>query len=458
MPLSADLARLRFREIVPVRQQSATVPFGNQVVSTRLSFHQSNAEEFRLKITWFPLHQLWDIRVACANIKLRSGEEIMFGNREEHGRDPIALDDAEHDRRSALKIFGTGGLLATVAMAGARLHSFSATAKTALGKNAPGKLVGNAIGKQQGAGAESAAAAEDLYGLSPGWAAWTQSALNVSDGWSESDKWMSVIENSHDLPIEHNTFLESDGTTAPHHWGMLIDLRKCIGCQSCVVACKSENNVPIGVYRTWVQVVETGQWERDPDNDGPVTIGKESYVPSVKRFSLPRLCNHCDDPPCVEVCPVKATFKREDGLVLIDYPKCIGCGYCIQACPYDARFFNPVQQTADKCTFCVQRIDRGLLPACVASCVGRARIFGDMNDPNSEIGTLLAQYPTERLNVSAGTHPQVFYIQLDGDLVDSATALNTVYPYAAGTNTNQYEKLTGNTLLETPTGGEGGRA
>jgi tetrathionate reductase subunit B len=380
----------------------------------------------------------------------------MSDNREEHGSGANALEQATHDRRSALRVFGTGGIFATVAMVGARVHSLSATAKTAVGKSAPWQLASTVIGKQKGAGAESAAAAEDLYSLSPGWAAWTQSALNVSDGWSESSRWMSVIENSHGLPIEHNTFLESDSASAPHHWGMVIDLRKCIGCQSCVVACKSENNVPVGVYRTWVQVVEVGQWERDPDGNGPIVHDGETYVPAVKRFSLPRLCNHCDDPPCVEVCPVKATFKREDGLVLIDYPKCIGCGYCIQACPYDARYFNPIQQTADKCTFCVQRIDRGLLPACVTSCVGRARIFGDLNDPDSEVGNLIAQYSTERLNVSAGTHPQVYYIQLDGDLVDSATAFNTIYPYAAGTNTNQYEDLTGKALLETSTAGEGG--
>ena len=151
---------------------------------------------------------------------------------------------------------------------------------------------------------------------------------------------MSEIENAHDLPYVHNTFSQVDAARSPHHWVMVIDLRKCIGCQSCVVACKSENNVPVGVYRTWVQVVEVGQWELDPNGDGPVAVESKTYVPSVKRFSLPRLCNHCDDPPCVEVCPVEATFKRQDGLVLIDYPTCIGCGYCIQACPYDARFFN----------------------------------------------------------------------------------------------------------------------
>ncbi len=344
-----------------------------------------------------------------------------------------------------------------MSLLGARLRGLGAVARATMSKNAPARLAGKTVGRPKGAGATSAAAAEALYKLSPGWAAWTQPGLNVRDGWSEPDEWMPAIENSHGLPYTHNTFsrFEAPGKLA-HHWAMVIDLRKCIGCQSCVVACKSENNVPVGVYRTWVQVIEVGQWDRDPEGDGPVVLEGGTYEPSVRRFSLPRLCNHCDDPPCVEVCPVKATFKRDDGLVLIDYPKCIGCGYCIQACPYDARFFNPIQQTADKCTFCVHLIDRGLLPACVTSCVARARVFGDLNDPDSEVATLLAAHATERLDISAGTHPQVFYINLDGDMVDAATAFNTIYPYAAGTNTNQYDELTGRVLLQAPTGGEGG--
>ena len=370
---------------------------------------------------------------------------------------PLETARPEQSRRSAMKLFGAAGIVGGAAVLGAKLRGLGMAARATVSKGAPRRLAGTLVGKQRGAGAASAMAAEDLYKLSPGWATWTQPKLNVADGWSEPSQWMPTIENSHDVAYVHNTFTQVDPSRAPHHWVMVIDLRKCIGCQSCVVACKSENNVPVGVYRTWVQVVEVGQWERDPDGDGPVVLEDGTYVPAVRRFSLPRLCNHCDDPPCVEVCPVEATFKREDGLVLIDYPKCIGCGYCIQACPYDARFFNPVQQTADKCTFCVHRLDRGLLPACVTSCVGRARVFGDLNDPDSDVGALLAQYATERLDVSAGTHPQVFYINLDGDLVDAATAFNTVYPYAAGTNTNQYDELTGRVLLETPTGGEGGR-
>src|SRR3546814_4406200 len=101
-------------------------------------------------------------------------------------------------------------------------------------------------------------------------------------------------------------------------------------------------------------------------------------------LSLPRLCNHCDTPPCVPVCPVQATFQREDGIVLVDNERCVGCGYCVQACPYDARFVNHETKTADKCTFCEHRLEAGLLPACVESCVGGARVIGDLNDRSEE--------------------------------------------------------------------------
>lgn len=362
-------------------------------------------------------------------------------------------------RRAAVGVFGGAGLgaLASVFMTGIRGLGGGAKAIAQQGpKRLAGALPARAATRQRGVTA--AAQAESAYQENPAWASWTQPSLNTADGWSEPSAWMPVIEDSHDVPYLHDRFSRLQPTgKLPHHWVMVIDLRKCIGCQACVVACKSENNVPIGVYRTWVEVLEVGEFAHDPDGDGTVLLDDGgTYEPNVKRFSLPRLCNHCDDPPCVEVCPVQATFKRADGLVLIDYAKCIGCGYCINACPYDARFFNPVQQTADKCTFCVHRLDRGLLPACVTSCVARARVFGDLNDPDSEVAQLLAQYPTESLNASLGTRPQVFYIGLDGDLVDAATAFNTIFPYAAGTNTNEYDDLTGRVLLETPLGPQEG--
>ncbi|THF63353.1 sulfate reduction electron transfer complex DsrMKJOP subunit DsrO [Pseudothauera rhizosphaerae] len=184
------------------------------------------------------------------------------------------------------------------------------------------------------------------------------------------------------------------------HWGMLVDVRRCIGCQACTVACMQENAVPEGSFRT---VVSTYSVEV---TDAPQPAG--TYV-------LPRLCNHCDDPPCVPVCPVGATFKRADGAVLVDAERCVGCAYCVQACPYDARFINHDTNKADKCTFCAHRLDAGLLPACVETCVGGARIFGDLNDPEGELRRRLDEAAGEVkvLKPEQGTSPQVFYIGLD---------------------------------------------
>ncbi|MEW5891019.1 MAG: sulfate reduction electron transfer complex DsrMKJOP subunit DsrO [Pseudomonadota bacterium] len=184
---------------------------------------------------------------------------------------------------------------------------------------------------------------------------------------------------------------------AAHRWAMLVDVRRCIGCQACTVSCIMENAVPENSFRTIVSTyaVKTGD-----------TTG--TYV-------LPRLCNHCDDPPCVPVCPVGATFKREDGVVLVNGERCVGCAYCVQACPYDARFINHDTGKADKCTFCAHRVEAGLLPACVETCVGGARIFGDLNDPDGELRRRLdaARDEVKVLKPEAGTRPNVFYIGLD---------------------------------------------
>ena len=130
---------------------------------------------------------------------------------------------------------------------------------------------------------------------------------------------------------------------------------------------------------------------------------------------LPRLCNHCDNPPCVKVCPVQATFQREDGIVMVDNERCVACAYCVQACPYDARFINEETLTADKCTFCAHRLEKGLLPACVETCVGGARVIGDLNDPSSEIVRLMAQNQADIkvLKPEEKTQPHVFYIGMD---------------------------------------------
>ncbi len=185
-----------------------------------------------------------------------------------------------------------------------------------------------------------------------------------------------------------------------HHWAMLVDVRKCIGCQACTVSCIQENAVPEGSFRT---VVST------------YSVKLADAAQPAGTYVLPRLCNHCDEPPCIPVCPVGATKKRADGIVIVDGDRCVGCAYCVQACPYDARFINHETNKADKCTFCAHRVDAGLLPACVETCVGGARIFGDLNDPDGELRRRLdaAKSEVKVLKPEQGTEPRVFYIGLD---------------------------------------------
>ncbi|KJS87196.1 MAG: (4Fe-4S)-binding protein [Peptococcaceae bacterium BICA1-8] len=210
-----------------------------------------------------------------------------------------------------------------------------------------------------------------------------------------------------------------------NHWIMVLDQRKCIGCVSCTVACKAENALPPGVvYRPVI--------ERE--------IGK---YPNVRKSFLPRPCMHCENPPCVSVCPVKATYKRPDGIVSINYERCIGCRYCLNACPYGARQFDwgeyytentpeiqPYEKVANyeygkgrvrgkgdspvgnarKCHFCLHRIKRGILPACVTTCMGRATYFGDLNDKKSLVHELVGTPRVMRLKEELGTKPSVYYL------------------------------------------------
>ena len=185
-------------------------------------------------------------------------------------------------------------------------------------------------------------------------------------------------------------------------FAMVIDTTKCVGCMDCVVACKTENDVPEGFCRDWIVDEVNG------------------VFPELRMEIRSERCNHCDNPPCVPVCPVQATFQREDGVVLVDNERCVGCAYCVQACPYDARFINHETQTADKCTFCEHRLEVGLLPACVESCVGGARVIGDMNDETSTISQLLKEHKEEIRVLKPGmnTNPHVFYIGLPDEFVD----------------------------------------
>ena len=178
-------------------------------------------------------------------------------------------------------------------------------------------------------------------------------------------------------------------------YAMVIDLRRCFGCHACAVACKAEQGVPLGFFKSWVVVSETGRY------------------PRVQRRFVPLLCNHCADPPCVKACPTKATVQRSDGVVTQDETACIGCSYCVQACPYGMKYRDLHTRTAQKCDFCLHRLEQGMLPACVNTCNARARIFGDLNDPDSAVSRLIATQPVQTLRPEMGTDPRVFYIGLD---------------------------------------------
>lgn len=196
-------------------------------------------------------------------------------------------------------------------------------------------------------------------------------------------------------------------------YGMVIDLKKCAGCTACIVACKSEHNTPSGIFQTSVLDKEIG------------------IFPNVIRVFVPVLCNHCEEPFCKSVCPSKATYKRDDGVVMIDYDKCIGCGACVEHCPYNARalvkdnrtlyfdsktvFEKPVHRkipnnVATKCDFCYHRIEKGERPACAEICPTKARIFGDLSDKNDAVVGLIEKYNGWTLLPEKGTEPRVFYI------------------------------------------------
>ncbi len=175
-------------------------------------------------------------------------------------------------------------------------------------------------------------------------------------------------------------------------YAFVIDQRKCIGCHACTVACKAEHDVPIGVYRTWVKYIEKGEF------------------PNSRRYFLVNRCNHCDDAPCVAICPTKALYKRADGIVDFDSNRCIGCKSCMQACPYDALYIDPNSHTAAKCNYCAHRTEVGLEPACVVVCPVHAIIAGDMHNPSSELAQSIAREPVRVRKPEQGTGPNVYYL------------------------------------------------
>ena len=175
-------------------------------------------------------------------------------------------------------------------------------------------------------------------------------------------------------------------------YAMVIDTKKCVGCMDCVVACKTENQDPRGFDRDWIACDTKGLY------------------PTLQTEIRSERCNHCDNPPCVHCCPCGASHVHErGGVVLVYYEKCVGCKACMAACPYDARFVHP-EGYVDKCTFCVHRVEKGMNPACVSVCPTHCMYFGDLEDANSEVSRLLNERPGHRLLDSAGTKPQIWYL------------------------------------------------
>jgi len=223
-------------------------------------------------------------------------------------------------------------------------------------------------------------------------------------------------------PIKALASAGDEYQAAEHRYAMGVQIEKCIGCGKCVEACKIENDVPMEPYyfRTWVEryiIYADGDVSVDSPNGGiegfpPI----ESKKQILRTFFVPKLCNHCENPPCVQVCPVGATFETQDGVVLVDDDYCIGCRYCIQACPYGARFLDPRTHTAGKCTFCYHRITEGLLPACVEICPTQARIFGELGKLSTPLNRMMRQSNIQVLKAHMNTEPKVFYSDLDGEV------------------------------------------
>ncbi len=216
-------------------------------------------------------------------------------------------------------------------------------------------------------------------------------------------------------------------------WVFLVDTYKCVGCGFCVNACKLENEIPFdaSVTRTWVErylVTKAGEVLADSPKgarDGFTTTaidlgeGKTRQVEEAdieKAYFVPKLCNQCDNPPCVQVCPVGATYATADGVVLVDRTWCIGCGYCIMGCPYGVRYFHPTLHVADKCTFCYHRISQGLQTACVDACPFGARRIGNLRDPSDPVAQTILAGRVGVLKDEYGTKPQVYYVGLSKEV------------------------------------------
>jgi tetrathionate reductase subunit B len=209
-----------------------------------------------------------------------------------------------------------------------------------------------------------------------------------------------------------------------HWWAMAIDVEKCIGCGNCVRACKEENGVPKEpfYFRTWVERYHVPEGDIEhPEVDSPnggYDGFREKYRAGdgSKNFFVPKLCNQCAHSPCVQVCPVGATFESPDGVVLVDKKYCLGCRYCVQACPYGCRYIDPEKKVVDKCTLCYHRITKGLTTACCEACPTGSRQLGDLKNPRDPIHDFLRAHKVQVLKPQMATGAKVYYNGLDGSV------------------------------------------
>jgi Fe-S-cluster-containing dehydrogenase component/formate-dependent nitrite reductase membrane component NrfD len=204
-------------------------------------------------------------------------------------------------------------------------------------------------------------------------------------------------------------------------YGFVIDQDRCIGCHACTVACKEEHQVPVGVFRTWVKQIEKGEFPH-----------------TSRHFGVMR-CNHCDASPCTEICPTSALYRRADGIVDFDNRRCIGCKACMQACPYDALYIDPNSNTAAKCNFCAHRVEMKLEPACVIVCPTQAILAGDLDNPGNKISRTIAHQKVSVRKPQKGTLPKLFYVGIEGDLLEPTRISRKDTYFAADRRDAQFE-------------------
>ena len=206
-------------------------------------------------------------------------------------------------------------------------------------------------------------------------------------------------------------------------YGFVLDQDRCIGCHACTVACKEENHVPIGVFRTWVKYIEKGQFPH-----------------TSRHFGVMR-CNHCDAAPCIQICPTRALYRRSDGIVDFDSARCIGCKSCMQACPYDALYIDPNTNTAAKCNFCAHRIEANLQPACVIVCPTQAIVTGDLDNPASRVSRMVATETVSVRKPQKSTQPKLFYVGVEGDVLEpTRLSRQNTYAWAERTNSGESQR------------------